>query len=225
MSNMRRYSCRAILQRVIAGGPERKTRIHDEEGNCLDARGLSYAPRTFGEAAMRVIFGLRPERPWISYRATDRIATYLRPTWRVAEFGSGMSTLWFARRVAFLLSIEANPYWHGVIARRLAHRNAPHVRHELRARAYYSDLSEFPDEYFDFVLVDGEMRRDCVRNAIPKLVRGGLVYLDNTDKRGDPSVAKAELLDAVQERAGSYEYFLDFVPCQLIANQGLLARL
>jgi predicted O-methyltransferase YrrM len=171
---------------------------------------------------------MRPERPWISYRAADEINSRVRSAWRVAEFGSGMSTIWFARRVGFLLSIEADPRWYELVSARLNRQRLTNVKYELRSLERYADLSDFPDKYFDFVLVDGEERSRCIRSAVPKIRDGGLLYLDNTDKDtrgGDLRVAESEVLRAVAERGGSLQYFTDLAPSQLIASQGLLARL
>jgi len=43
--------------------------------------------------------------------ANDILNSYLRKTDTGLEFGSGRSTLWFARRVAKLTSVEHNETW------------------------------------------------------------------------------------------------------------------
>jgi hypothetical protein len=48
---------------------------------------------------------------------------------------------------------------------------------------YYSKVNEYPDEYFDFVLIDGRARVNCGKNAIDKLKSGGIFILDNSERQ------------------------------------------
>ncbi len=49
--------------------------------------------------------------PWFTYPAIGQLARMVRPGWRVLEFGSGHSTLWWAARVAEVVSVEHDPAW------------------------------------------------------------------------------------------------------------------
>lgn len=218
-----------LLDRILAA-PFRKSRFHDEKGNLIDVGGAIYAPAALTSAALRVVFGHRPARPLISYRATKRLDGLLRKDWRGVEFGSGYSTPWLARRLGFLLSIEDDPDWHRRVANLLADVAPDAVRHELRSAATYADLSNFPDGFFDFALVDGTRRADCVAAVVPKIRPGGWLYLDNSDKDmtnpdGDLRRAEALLLEHVRQRGGETIYFTDFAPTNFFVEQGLLARL
>lgn len=215
----------------ILAAPYRKSRFHDEKGNLVDIGGLVYAPAALATAVLRTVFGCRPLRPLISYRAAKRLDTLLQPGWRGIEFGSGYSTPWLARRLGFLLSIEDDAAWHARVAQLLADTETTGVvRHELRQGSAYADLAEFIDGFFDFALVDGSDRAACVAAALPKIRRCGWVYLDNSDKDmtrpdGDLRRAEALLLDAVRDRGGEAIYFTDFAPTNFFVEQGLLARL
>jgi predicted O-methyltransferase YrrM len=219
-----------MLERLIRGSPHRRTRFHDEKGNRVDVIGALYAPAAFATALAKAVFGFRLERPMISYRAVRYLNVLIQPTWRIVEFGSGASTVWLARRCAFLLSIENDPTWHAQIGTRLRRQGFRHVRHELRTGLAYCDLAEFPDGSFDFALVDGSMRAECVANTVAKIRPGGWLYLDNTDKDigrpdGDMRRAEVALLDAVRQRGGTARYFTDFAPGNFFVEQGLLVRL
>jgi predicted O-methyltransferase YrrM len=50
-------------------------------------------------------------------------------------------------------------------------------------RKYASHISGFPDEYFDVVLVDGRSRPSCLFHSVNKVKRGGLLILDNAERR------------------------------------------
>ena len=208
----------------------RKSRFHDEKGNRVDAGGLIYAVPAFVTAVLRVAFDYRPERPTISYRAQRRLNELIQSDWRCAEFGSGMSTPWLARRCAFLLSVENDQTWHRKVERMIAAAGLGNVSYEFRQPDQFADLAAYPDGHFDFVLIDGWDRHGCVVSALAKLKPGGWIYLDNSDKDmtipgGDLRRAEEALLEAVRARDGSIEYFVDFSPTNFFAEQGLLARL
>jgi len=44
-------------------------------------------------------------------------------------------------------------------------------------------VNTYPDNYFDFIIVDGRARVECSFNAIKKLKRGGLFVLDNSERK------------------------------------------
>jgi len=207
----------------------RKSRFHDEKGNFVGWGGMAYAPAALVTAAARVAFGVRPARPMLSYRAVRVIDGLLHTEARGVEFGSGMSTPWLAARAGFLLSIENDAHWHARVGRMLAQRRLQNVAHELRADDNFADLSDQADASFDFALVDGWDRHACVLGVLPKIKPGGWIYLDHSDKDmtipdGEMRRAEAALLEAVQARRGSAEYFTDFSATNFFAEQGLLAR-
>lgn len=204
-------------------------RFHDNKGNRIDTTGLRYAPRALWTAVLRLFFGYRPALPWLSYRAIRELDALIRTDWRVLEFGSGMSTLWLARRCGFLHSIESDRGWYQQVSKMLARERLQHVRYELRDPARYADLRQYPDGYFDFVLVDGLARSECVRQALTKIRAGGWIYVDNIDMDlvpgGDMRVVESLLQEAVSERGGEMRTFVDFAPTQFFVNQGVLIQL
>jgi Methyltransferase domain len=215
------------VNRLFRGSERRKTRFHDERGNLIDLKGVAYAPRALAGTFARKLFDIRPVRPWISYRAVKVLDEKITPAWRVIEFGSGMSTLWFARRCGFLHSIEINPLWHERLSPRL--KDAKHVRYELRTLEQYCDVSDYADASVDLAFVDGAWRSRCVENVLPKLRPGGFLYLDNTDLEGDQPDgdiprAEAMALSACKARGGTYRYFVDFRPGRFEVTQGLLVQ-
>ena len=52
-----------------------------------------------------------PNQPWLTRTANEILNTYLKKSDIGLEFGSGRSTLWFAKRVAKLTSVEHNEIW------------------------------------------------------------------------------------------------------------------
>jgi SAM-dependent methyltransferase len=135
-----------------------------------------------------------PNCPWLSPAAILLLDNWLKASDRAWEWGSGRSTAWLARRVSHLVSVEDNPMWHARVRETLSregllgkvdYRLLPCELNEQSepARHPYADaIQEFPDNHFDFILVDGNIRLACLRQALPKLKPGGLLGLDNANR-------------------------------------------
>ncbi len=48
---------------------------------------------------------------------------------------------------------------------------------------YVDAITTFPDETFDLVVVDGRARVECGRRAMDKVTRGGMLLLDDSNRR------------------------------------------
>jgi hypothetical protein len=217
------------MDRLVRGNALRRTRFHDEKGNRVPLASFRFLPVSVATCFARIVFGYRPARPTISYRAAQLIARRLRPDWNAVEFGSGMSTVWLGARVGSLLSIEDNPGWAHRVRTLLDAKRLTHVRHQLRPADSYFDLADVPDGHFHFALVDGSFRADCVAAVLPKMRKGGLLYMDNSDKDmtipdGDVRRAEALLLQAAAAHGWPVLYFTDFSPTNLFAEQGMMVE-
>jgi hypothetical protein len=215
-----------VLRKLLAADEFHRSRLHDEKGNRLPASELRHVPRNAYYVARRKLTGKLPELPWVTYNAIRRLDALLDPSWRMIEFGSGMSTAWYARRVKSLHSIEDDPEWFA----RLSGTLPPEVRYELRGPPAYWDLSDYEDASVDCAVVDGVARAECVEAVLPKIRPGGWLYLDNSDKDmtrpdGDLRRAEAALRQAVDERQGSLEQATGLTVGLLLAHQWQLARL
>jgi hypothetical protein len=217
-----------IVAKIIRGDNYRKTRFHDEKGHLMGLRSFLHIPRATLSMLLAKAFNYRPCLPWLSYTAISRIEKLLQPDAKVVEFGSGMSTIWFSRRAGFVLSIEHNEAWYVKVSKELQKQNLTNVKYELYSpNEAYSNLSDYPDQFFDFCLVDGINRLACVASVIPKIQSGGFIYLDDSDVHRDPERVRAEqlIVQAVKERGGNVEYFVDFAPTLIHAKEGLLGYL
>lgn len=221
-----------IAKRFIRGSSFTKTRLHDEKGNLIGLRRLLLnGPRAITTGLLSV-FGYRPELPWISYAAAHEIEKALDSRHSVVlEFGSGMSTIWLARRSAKVYSVEHSDVWFGFVAEHLQRLSLENVVYELRPeKDAYIHFPDTRDVFFDFVLIDGLYRSDCLKNAISRLKPGGLIYLDDCDKdmtvlNGDMRIAEACLCDIAQHRQGKLVYYTDVAPTQFFVKQGALCRI
>ena len=149
-------------------------------------RTLITQPGYFYRRLQVMVFQLtHPDAPWLTQKAVDFLASSLHSEMCGFEWGSGRSTIWLAQRVNRLVSVEHDPQWYETICSRAAARN---VDYRLAQGVDYAgQIGDFPDEYFDFVLVDGEFREACLRAAATKVRRGGFLILDNADYEFDTS--------------------------------------
>ena len=74
---------------------------------------VSCIPHSVATTIWLKLTGRRPETPWLGYRAVKCLDELIEPDWRILEFGSGMSTSWFARRCASVLSRDRRPLVRG----------------------------------------------------------------------------------------------------------------
>ena len=134
---------------------------------------------------------VRPADPWLTREAIGLLDRLLRPTDVAAEFGSGRSTPWIARRVAKLTSVEDNAEWFRIVTDKLKAAGRDNVDYLHRPRdvadvdgaksAYVRVLVDFAGNSLDFVLVDGIYRNHCAVRAIDAVKPGGLLVVDNVN--------------------------------------------
>jgi len=147
------------------------------------------------------------ELPWITVGAMREIGQKLHDDMRVFEYGSGGSTLFFANAVKEVVSVEHDPQWHEVVKKRLGEKSYSNVelhlappeqlenpdmvrcpslwKKEYKGMDFYQyvyTINQYPDNYFDLILIDGRSRSECLRMSVPKLRNGGTIVLDNADR-------------------------------------------
>lgn len=130
---------------------------------------------------------LNPDAPWLTRTMVEILGCWLQKTDVGVEFGSGRSTIWFAARVAKLISVEHDREWSVRVQQMLStngleskvsYRFADPSNLETSYLAVFSDLA---DSSTDFFLIDGIFRDKCAIAAVPKLKPGGLLIVDNAN--------------------------------------------
>lgn len=133
-----------------------------------------------------------PDHPWLTRDANKILASYLRKTDIGLEFGSGRSTIWLARRVSKLTSVEHNVRWAGNVSDMLRNVNISNVNYKHCPKAneneqgqdsdYVKVIDGFEPDSLDFCLVDGAYRDFCTLKVIEKIQPGGLLIIDNVNR-------------------------------------------
>ena len=150
--------------------------------------------------------------PWTSPGSILIFNKLLNKNMTGFEYGSGKSTIYFAKRINHLVSVEHEENWYNMVSARISDENLQHVQYHLIARneetevseepefqrhyatelqdfqyrksyyAYFQFILNFPDDHFNFVLVDGRARVECALNSIPKIKPGGCLIVDNSER-------------------------------------------
>jgi predicted O-methyltransferase YrrM len=141
--------------------------------------------------------------PWWTFASTQKVEEFLsaRPGARVFEWGSGGSTLWLAKRSESVISVEYDGSWAETM-RPLLPENARLVREvpdrltgalgevgSKRMGFRHLDFADYVDAIareeglFDLIVIDGRAREACLDRAMTKLADGGVIVIDNTNRR------------------------------------------
>jgi hypothetical protein len=153
---------------------------------------------------------LEEPSPWMTFDAIEILDEYLLPGMSVFEYGSGGSTLFWATKGASVVSVEHDPSWYGVVRNRLTPSNDVDYRlvepepgvlvaggepadplayasgdaryTQYNFKRYVAQIDDFPDTTFDLVSIDGRSRPSCIKHAVSKVKRNGLLVLDNAER-------------------------------------------
>lgn len=155
---------------------------------------------------------VKDELPWINFLALEYLKQHLRPDFKVFEYGGGGSTLFFCKNTAEVVTVEDHPEWFKTLGETVqskgygnwrgffigpeavpadpsrSHLNPAHFKSSVKGHEnmsfekYARSIDQFPENYFDIVLVDGRARPSCIQQGIPRLKSGGLLIVDNTER-------------------------------------------
>jgi hypothetical protein len=156
-----------------------RSRFHDQKGNLAIRSYTDIGDCIFAllTAGIRKSLGWRPAIPWVALPAWRYIKTKLPKDAVVFEWGSGMSTLWYEQNVGEVHAVEDDPVWHRSLSCRLKSAKT----YLLKEEAYIKKISDFPDEYFDMIVIDGSQRYRCFLEVGKHLKRSGIMLIDNSD--------------------------------------------
>lgn len=144
---------------------------------------------------IRIFQFFAKDTPWLCFDAVRWLNLNLHKKMNGYETGSGRSTIFFAKRVHKLTSIENSEEWFTKIRARINKRNLKNTKYiyipplsdsKETSPAYYNHILQLPDESLDFVLVDGRMRLKCCENARRKIKPGGFLIYDDSHREPTP---------------------------------------
>lgn len=155
---------------------------------------------------------LQDEKPWITFSALDFLEKTLTKDMRVYEYGMGGSTLFFAKRVKEIVSVEHDKKWFNLVQETIKKKGygnwkgyllEPEITtdkvnidpshpdsytsedpcfNEKKFINYAVHIDKYSDEYFDLIVIDGRARPSCFKHSLTKVKKGGFIVLDNSER-------------------------------------------
>lgn len=116
--------------------------------------------------------------PWCAYSFIYFIDARLKRDFRVFEYGSGHSTLWYAKKVKEIIAVEHDDVWQAKVSSELP-TNARVIFRQLE-NGYTSEISHHGT--FDIVIVDGRRRAECAHSILTALKPDGIIVWDDSDR-------------------------------------------
>lgn len=150
--------------------------------------------------------------PWLSPAATMFFDEWLTKEHVGVEFGSGLSTIFFAKRTQKMIVVEHYKPWYDKVVELFKEHDIDNVDYRFVAQQkvgetefkpalfesfdlansgfeprwdylnYFTVLADLQNYSLDFILVDGRARPECLFLSTDKLKSGGLMVLDNSER-------------------------------------------
>ena len=121
------------------------------------------------------------EVPWMNYPAINILKERLKGDLSLFEFGSGYSTLFYSKLVQTVISVEHDRVWFNHMESKIPDNVSLIYKEKDIDGNYCRSITEFNQE-FDVVIVDGRDRVNCVKQAIGKVSKIGVIILDDSGR-------------------------------------------
>lgn len=152
------------------------------------------------------------EWAWINFSALEFLSKWLAPEHVVFEYGGGGSTLFFLKKVKEVITVEHDKSWFEILEKTIWEKKIKSwkgfqiegkrkndnvgldpenpLTYSSRAKGfemytfeeYATVIHQYPDNYFDLILVDGRSRTSCINECLGHLKTGGILVIDNAER-------------------------------------------
>lgn len=119
--------------------------------------------------------------PWVTYSFIDFIKERINKGHDILEFGSGNSTIFYAKSARSVYSIENDKQWY----EKNASLNLPNVEMvhcPVVPDGDYSKSGILTGRKFHIIIVDGRDRVNCCKQATHSLTDDGIIVLDDSER-------------------------------------------
>lgn len=117
--------------------------------------------------------------PWMARPFVDFVAPRLHGKMRIFEYGSGASTLFFARRAGWVMAVEHDAVFAAALAPQLP-ANARVIVRPQGSVGYVNAITEMAERPH-LVSIDGSDRAGCAETAMAHLSEDGVLILDDSE--------------------------------------------
>ena len=151
--------------------------------------------------------------PWMTYPFIDFITTQLNSDQQIFEFGSGSSTLFFAKRVKKIIAVESNKKWFEAMKIKIAALGIKNIELVLIENAItnsqYENYTKQFSTKFDFIIIDSLKRFECAKNSFTSLKDNGRLILDDSERKN-----YQKIFSFLLEKEFSFLNFAGIAPAQ-----------
>jgi hypothetical protein len=118
--------------------------------------------------------------PW-NYPVVRILQERLTKDLNLFEFGSGYSTLFYAKKVKAVTSVEYDEKWLHIIKSQLPD-NVNIIFKQQDVDGDYCRVIKSTGKKYDVVIVDGRDRVNCIKQSISALTSKGVILLDDSQR-------------------------------------------
>lgn len=167
---------------VLPEGVKRRISIYRKQASAIRTLKAHYG-QTRSMRSWESIDADGEPIPWYTYPAIEYLGHLDFSRLSVFEYGSGNSTLWWARRAKSVIAVENDATWHARIRDKLllAGKLGSNIRYvfESESGAYVASL----DQQVDIVIIDGRFRQECVSHLLSSeaCAQAAMIIFDNSD--------------------------------------------
>lgn len=119
--------------------------------------------------------------PWMNYAVIAFLQERLDKNMRMFEYGSGYSTIFWAKKVGHCTSVEYNKEWYDRMNEQLSALEEIELIYRPLSDNY-TDVIQEQTAPFDLIIIDGRERVQCAINAFDHLKDDGILLLDDSSR-------------------------------------------
>lgn len=117
--------------------------------------------------------------PWCTYSFIKFIEPRLKKDFTVFEYGSGNSTIWYAKRVKQIISVENDEDWFKVVSKLLpVNAKLIYIKSDIDGEYCRSIINQ--NNKFNIIIIDGRDRINSIKFSVNQLTDDGIIVFDNS---------------------------------------------
>lgn len=148
--------------------------------------------------------------PWTTYSFIDFIKDRLSSDLEMFEFGCGNSTIFFAKKVKHITSVEHEKSWYDIVSEKKP-SNSKIILAENNSVAYCTSISK-ENKQFDIIFNDGLFRNECTKEAVSCLSHRGVIIIDDSERTNNNAENYNESFELLKENGFKRIDFWGFSP-------------